>query len=186
MKGHRISPEELANVATHGFGLVASLAALPLFILLAMRDGDAWTVTGASVFGATLVGVYAASTIYHCTPAGPRREHWCRLDQAAVYLLIAGTYTPFTLGVLRGSMGRLLFAVIWCAAAIGVALRLRLRARRPWLENATYLTMGWLALLVIGPLLEHIGWTGVAWLVAGGVTYSLGVIFLCSRIRFGH
>src|SRR5258705_4303881 len=107
-----ITVEELANVATHGFGLVVSLAALPVFILIAARGGDTWAIIGVAVFGATLVGAYAASTVYHALPPGPRKETWLRLDQSAVYLLIAGTYTPFTLGALRGPWGWSLLVAI--------------------------------------------------------------------------
>src|SRR5262245_25488889 len=100
-----VAADEVANVATHGLGLVVSLAAFPLLVLLAAREGDAGIIVGVSIFAATLVGVYAASTIYHVMPVGPRKQFWKELDQTAVYLLIAGTYTPFTLGVLRGPWG---------------------------------------------------------------------------------
>jgi len=181
-----ITVEELANVATHGFGLVASVAALPVFILLAARGGDLWAIIGAGVFGATLIGAYAASTLYHVMPSGPHKDRWLRLDQSAVYLLIAGTYTPFTLGALRGPWGWSLFALVWLGALIGICMRVRLGARRPKLENLTYLAMGWLVVIAIDPLLARIGWAGVAWLFAGGVAYSLGVVFLSSGKRFGH
>jgi len=181
-----ITVEELANVATHGFGLVVSLAALPIFILLAARGGDLWTIIGVAVFGATLVGAYGASTVYHAMPSGPHKERWLRLDQSAVYLLIAGTYTPFTLGALRGPWGWSLFSLIWLGALIGIYARVGLRLHRPKLENLTYLAMGWLVLVAVDPLLKHIGWAGLGWLLAGGIAYSLGVVFLSSRARFGH
>jgi hemolysin III len=181
-----ITVEELANVATHGFGLVASLAALPAFILFAARGGDLWAIIGVAVFGVTLVGAYAASTVYHAMPSGPHKDRWLRLDQSAVFLLIAGTYTPFTLGALRGPWGWTLFCLIWLGALIGICARVRLRVRRPRIENSTYLVLGWLVVIAIDPLLERIGWGGLLWLLAGGVAYSIGVVFLSMRRRFAH
>ena len=181
-----ITVEELANVATHGFGLVASVAAFPVLILLAARSGDLWAIVGVTIFGAALVAAYAASTMYHAMPPGPRKERWLRADQSAVYLLIAGTYTPFTLGALRGPWGWGLLTTIWLAAFIGICMKCRWRVTTPTVENLTYLTMGWVVLIAIQPLLRHIGWAGLAWLLAGGLAYTVGVLFLSSRIRFGH
>ena len=180
--------EELFNVATHGFGLAASLAAVPLLIVLAARGGDAWTIAGVAVFGATLVAAYGASTMYHSCARGPRRDLWRRMDQAAVYLLIAGTYTPFSLGPLRGPLGWALLGVVWSAALLAAGIKLWRRTDCPRVETATYLAMGWLIVVVIEPLLQRIGWSGLAWLVAGGVTYTIGVGFLVcqSRMRWGH
>lgn len=181
-----ITVEEIANVATHGLGLVASLAALPVFILLAARGGDMWAIIGVAVFGATLVGAYAASTVYHVLPTGPHKEWWRQLDQSAVYLLIAGTYTPFTLVALRGPWGWWLFGLVWLGALVGIGMRLRLQVRKPKLENLTYLGMGWLVVVAIQPLLRTVGWAGLGWLLAGGVAYSVGIVFLSSNKRFGH
>lgn len=183
-----VTVEELANIATHGFGLLASLVAFPVLVLLAARAGDVGVVVGVSTFAATLVAAYAASTIYHSMPAGPRRVFWRRVDQAAVYLLIAGTYTPLALGVLRGPLGFALLAVVWAAAFVGIGAKLGLRTEAPTLETVTYLGMGWLVLVAIEPLLQRLGWTGFAWLLAGGLAYSVGTIFLVcqTRIRYGH
>lgn len=183
-----VTVEELANIATHGFGLLASLVAFPVLVLLAARAGDVGVVVGVSTFAATLVAAYAASTIYHSMPAGPRRVFWRRVDQAAVYLLIAGTYTPLALGVLRGPWGFALLAVVWAAAFVGIGAKLGLRTEAPTLETVTYLGMGWLVLVAIEPLLQRLGWTGFAWLLAGGLAYSVGTIFLVcqTRIRYGH
>lgn len=180
--------EELANVATHGLGLVASIAALPLFILLAARGGDTLAIVGVTIFGATLVAVYAASTLYHVVQPGPRKDHWRRLDQAAVYLLIAGTYTPFSLVALRGPLGWALLATIWLAALVGIAVKVGLRVESPRLENTAYLGMGWLIVVASGPLLERIGFAGLAWLLVGGIAYTVGaVVLMCqSRVRYGH
>lgn len=180
--------EEVANVATHGAGLVASIAVLPIFVLFAARGGDARSIIGVSIFGATLVAAYAASTLYHTFAHGPRKQLWRRLDQAAVYLLIAGTYTPFSLGVLRGPLGWTLLGVVWGAALVGIWVKVGLRIEAPTLETIIYLTMGWLIVLVIRPLLDRIGWAGFLWLLAGGVAYTIGTIFLVNqrRIRYGH
>jgi hemolysin III len=180
--------EEMANVATHGFGLVASIAALPVLIFMAARGGDAVTIVGVAIFGVTLVAAYASSTVYHALPAGPRKNRWRSLDQVAVYLLIAGTYTPFALGVLRGPWGWALLGTIWLAAAIGIALKIGWRVEAPRAENITYLAMGWLIIVAADPLLDRIGWGGLAWIFAGGIAYSVGTIFLVcqQRMRYGH
>jgi hemolysin III len=183
-----ITVEELANIATHGFGLVASLAAFPVLLALAVRRGDASVVVGVAIFAATLVGAYAASTIYHSMPPGPRRVFWRRMDQAAVYLLIAGTYTPLALGALRGAWGWTLLVIVWVAALVGIAVKVGLRKEAPTLETIIYLGMGWLALVAIQPLLQSLGWAGFSWLLAGGLAYTVGALFLVcqSRIRYGH
>jgi hemolysin III len=180
--------EELVNVATHGFGLVVSLAVFPIFVMLAAQGGDAAVVVGVTIFAITLVGAYAASTIYHAMPLGERKELWRRLDQAAVYLLIAGTYTPFALGALRGPWGWALLVTIWLAALVGIVVKVRRRVNAPTLENVTYLGMGWLVVVATKPLLASIGWVGFAWLIAGGLAYTVGTFFLInqSRLRFGH
>lgn len=183
-----ITLDELVNVATHGIGLIASLAAFPVLVVLAVRAGDAGAIVGVSIFAATLVAAYAASTIYHAMPAGPRRVFWRRVDQAAVYLLIAGTYTPLALGVLRGPWGWTLLAVVWAAAFVGIGAKVGMRTEAPRLETVTYLAMGWLVVVAIQPLVQRLGWTGFAWILAGGLAYSVGTIFLVcqNRIRFGH
>lgn len=183
-----VTVEEIANVATHGLGLAASLSAFPLFVLLAARAGDPGIIVGVTVFGLTLVSAYAASTIYHALPSGPRKDLWRSLDQSAVYLLIAGTYTPFALGALRGPWGWTLLVTIWLAALAGIVVKVGLRLHAPRLENATYLGMGWLVIVASEPLVRSIGWAGLGWLLAGGVAYTIGTVFLVrqTRIRFGH
>jgi hemolysin III len=167
---------------------VASLAALPVLVLLAARGGDPWVITGVSVFGITLVSAYAASTIYHVLPDGPRKSFWRSLDQSAVYLLIAGTYTPFALGVLRGPVGFTLLGFIWLAAVAGIIAKAGLGIHAPRAENFIYLGMGWLVLVVAEPLIASIGWAGLSWILGGGVAYTVGTVFLVcqSRVRFGH
>lgn len=180
--------EERFNVVTHAAGLVASLAALPLLVLLAAQKGDALAVIGVLVFGLSLVGVYAASTMYHRVPEGPSKDLWLRLDCAAVYLLIAGTYTPFTLGALRGPWGLSLLIIVWCGAALGIYTKVRFGRQHPTVTTFGYLALGWLAVLAVDPLVSAIGWEGFRWLVAGGLAYTVGVIFCIynHRVRYGH
>lgn len=179
--------EEIANAISHGIGFVASLAALPVLILLAVRRGDAWTIVGTSVFGASLVTLYAVSTVYHGLAPGRAKRIWRRIDHASVYLLIAGTYTPFALG-LRGAWGWSLFGVVWGMALIGVAVKLSLGPRFSTLSTIAYLVMGWMVLVAGAPLQRYVGWGGVAWLLAGGLAYTIGVVFfVCDqRMRGAH
>lgn len=180
--------EEVANTLSHGLGLVASIAALPVLVVLAVQRGDAWAIVGASIFGACLVSLYLTSTVYHALPVGRAKQMWRRLDHAAIYLLIAGTYTPFTLGALRGPWGWSLFGVVWGLATLGVAAKLFLGPRLPTLSTVIYLVLGWLVVIAIGPLFQRVGWGGLGWLLAGGLAYSAGVIFYVGdkRLRFGH
>lgn len=180
--------EEIVNVVTHGAGLVASVALLPVFVMLAARGGDMGIVIGVTIFALTLIGAYAASTMYHSRRPGPLRDMWRRLDQSAVYLLIAGTYTPFALGALRGPWGYTLLAIVWLGAIAGIVAKVKLRIDKAAMETAIYLTMGWMVTVAVRPLLVTIGWQGLAWIAAGGIAYTVGVIFLVNqrRLRYGH
>ena len=180
--------EELANALSHGVGLLLIvLVALPTLVVAALRRHDPWGLVGGSLFGLSLAVLYAASTLYHLLPAG-RAKGFCRLlDHAAIYGLIAGTYTPFALGALRGPLGATVLTVTWTLAALGIALKLKDGFRHPLLSTALYLLMGWLAVLIIHPLVVGIGWTGFGWLAAGGMFYSLGVIFyLWEQLSYSH
>ena len=183
--------EEVANAITHGLGLVGAAVAAPLLVGAAVRRGDALYVAGAAVFAATLLLMYLASTLYHACP-GDRRVAAKRklrtLDHAAIYLLIAGTYTPFLLGALRGPWGWGLLVAEWSLAALGVAAKLRFGFRWPRLSTAVYVGMGWLAVIAIKPLVAGLGLRGVAWLLAGGLCYTAGVAFYATdwRLRYGH
>ena len=179
--------EEAANALTHGVGLVASLVALPVLLVAAVARHDPWQVVGVAVFGTTLIALYAASTLYHAV-AHPRAKRRLRLaDHCAIYLLIAGTYTPFTLGVLRGAWGWSLLGVIWALAVSGVAFKMFGGLRFPRVSGVAYLLMGWTCLAAIGPIVARVPAQGVAWLVAGGLLYSLGMIFYASaRLRYAH
>lgn len=186
--------EEIANSVTHGLGLVGAATVAPLLVLGAVRRGDAWQVTGATVFAATLVFMYLTSTLYHACPPGPaecrvrRKHHFRTLDHVAIYLLIAGTYTPFLLGPMRGPWGWGMFAMEWTLAAIGVAAKVRYGFRWPRLSTAVYVGMGWLAVIAARPLLTHVGPAGFGWLLAGGLCYTAGVAFYATdwRLRYGH
>lgn len=179
--------EELANALSHGVGLMAAIAAVPILVVGAVRAGGPADVVGGSVFGATLVLLYLASTAYHATPHGIWKARLRRVDHASIYLLIAGTYTPFTLGVLGGGWGWALFGVVWGAAAIGVATKLVAGIRWPRVSTAMYLVMGWLVLIAIRPLMAAMPVEGLAWLVAGGIAYSAGVVFYASkRLPYAH
>lgn len=152
-----------------------------------MTGGTASDIVGSSVFAATLVLLYLTSTSYHAAPAGPLKRHLRRLDHAAIYLLIAGTYTPFTLGVLAGPWGWTLFGLVWGTAAFGVFYKLTAGVRYPRLSTALYLIMGWLIVIAIRPLVLEMPLPGVLWLVAGGLAYTAGVGFYASRrIPYGH
>ncbi len=186
--GRPLTPrEDLACSVSHGLGLIASLAALPLLVVRAVEHGDPWQVVGGAVFGAMLVLLYAASTIYHALPPSPRKGRWRVIDHAAIYLLIAGTYTPFTLGALRGPWGWGLLVSIWVLALGGIAFKSTLGFRFPKTSAAFYLVMGWLVVIAIEPLTTHVAPDGVLWLVAGGVSYSVGIIFYAwHKLRYAH
>jgi len=173
--------EELANSLSHGVGFLLALAATPILIVGAVNRGGVADVVGSSVFGGSMVLLYLSSTWYHAVPNGRFKERLHRLDHAAIYLLIAGTYTPFTLGVLDGAWGWTLFGIVWGAAAVGVYDKLISGIRRPRLSTALYLIMGWSVVIVIRPLVLSMDPPGLRWLVAGGLFYTVGVVFYRAR-----
>jgi hemolysin III len=178
--------EEIANSVSHGVGFLAAVALLPVLVIDALSDGAA-AVVGAAVFGATMALLYLTSTLYHAMAPSRAKRVFQILDHSAIYLLIAGTYTPFTLGVLRGAWGWTLFGVIWGLAAIGIFLKSVRGIRYPRLSTAVYLAMGWLVVVALKPLLINVPATGMFWLVAGGVAYTAGVIFYAAnRMRYAH
>ncbi len=188
--------EELANAISHGLGAAAALIALPVLIVHVAREGrDATSVFAFTLFGATLFLLYLASTLYHALPLGDggarqgRAKRLFRLfDHCAIYLLIAGTYTPFALGVFRESWGWPMFAVIWALAIAGVTLKTLGLANNPFVSASIYIGMGWCALFALDPLLVELPRAGLYWLIAGGVAYTLGVVpfALDERMRYGH
>ena len=179
--------EEIANAVTHGLGIVLAIAALVTMATVAARNGDSWHVASCSIFGVTLVLLYTASTLYHSIQAERLRPLLRALDHSAIFLLIAGTYTPFTLVTLRGPWGWSLFAVVWSIGITGIILRLLLRERLHWLFVTLYLAMGWVVVIAIQPLLERLETGGLALLAAGGVAYTGGIAFyLWDRLPYNH
>jgi hemolysin III len=178
--------EEIVNSITHGAGVVLSLVCGTLLIVLAALTGDAWKIVGVSLFVASLVLLYSASTLYHAVRRRALKVRLKLLDHAAIYVLIAGTYTPFLLDPLRGPWGWTLFAVIWCLAVAGIVFKLFYIDRFPRLSTAIYLAMGWLIVVAALPLLEHLQAGAIAWLVAGGVAYTAGTAFYHAQRRYMH
>ena len=179
--------EEIANAVTHGMGFVASLIGLPILVLAAMARGERLAVIGFSVFGATLLALYAASTLYHAVPHPTLKQKLRVMDHAAIYLLIAGTYTPFTLGVLRGTWGWTLFGIVWTLAAFGVLFKVIFGSGRfSTLSTAIYVAMGWVIILAIKPLMVGMDQAGLMLLIAGGLSYTCGVAFYVQKKAWAH
>jgi hemolysin III len=179
--------EEIANSVSHGVGLLAALVAAP-FLIVAASQLSAANLVGAIVFAVTMVLLYAASTLYHALPQGRAKRVFMKLDHGAIYLFIAGSYTPFALGALSGPWGWTLFGLVWSMAIMGVALKSFNRLTHPWLSTGLYLAMGWLVLIAAVPLVQNVPTMGIALLVAGGLAYTLGVIFfaLDNKVRYAH
>lgn len=180
--------EELANAVSHGLGLLLALASLPVVVEFAARHGSLVKLVGVSVFSATMILVYFASALYHALPPG-RAKRWCNtLDHVAIYLFIAGSYTPVALGRLPDGPGWTLLGLVWALAVIGALLKITRRLANPLLSTTLYVAMGWLTVFAAGPVLRDMPPGVLAWLLAGGLAYLVGVVFfvLDSRLRFGH
>ena len=181
--------EELANALTHGLGVLGSAAGGAVLITLCALWGDAWHVVGASIFVGSLVLLYSASTLYHSIPMAwtQARARLRVFDHCAIYVLIAGTYTPFTLVGLRGPWGWSLFAATWAMAAAGIVFKLFYTGRFNLVSTLLYIGMGWLVVIAIKPMMAALAPPTLAWLVAGGVAYTAGTIFyLSKRIPYAH
>jgi hemolysin III len=180
--------EEIANSVSHGVALLSAVIAVPFLILASARHGTAVNVVGASVFAGTMVLLYFASTLYHAIPHPRAKRLLKKLDHGAIYLLIAGTYTPFTLGVLGGPWGWTLFGLVWALAVVGVTLKAFDRISHPVWSTGLYIVMGWLVVVAAKPVLASIATPGLVLLAAGGLAYTLGVaVFtLDSRVRYAH
>ncbi|MFU8821110.1 MAG: PAQR family membrane homeostasis protein TrhA [Gammaproteobacteria bacterium] len=180
--------EELANTISHGIGLMAALAGIPFLVATAARHGDLLDTVGVIVFLASAVALYFSSSVYHGLRNGKAKRVFRVVEHSAIYLLIAGTYTPFMLGVLRGPWGWTLLGAVWTFAAIGVALKAFNKASHPILSTGLYLLMGWLIVLAAEPLMAGLSTPALLLLIAGGLSYTVGVIFfaLDSRLPFGH
>jgi hemolysin III len=179
--------EEIANSVSHGVGALAALAVAPFLIAGAAHRGGASAVVGASIFAATIVLLYLTSTLYHALPRVKAKQVFRVLDHGAIFLLIAGTYTPFTLGALRGAWGWTLLGLVWGIATLGVVLTSVGGFRHPRISTAAYVGMGWLVVIALRPLWLHVPVAGLLWLLAGGIAYTGGVAFYAARrLPYGH
>jgi len=180
--------EELANSISHGVGVIFSVIAAPILIVSAMQQGDVYSIVGSSVFATSMIILYLSSTLYHALPKKRAKGAFQIVDHIAIFLFIAGTYTPFALGVLRGTWGWALFGAVWSIALAGIMLKLIFGIKYPKISTAIYLGMGWLAITAIKPLIDSVLPWGLFWIIAGGVTYTIGVIFfvLDTRLPYAH
>jgi hemolysin III len=180
--------EELVNSLSHGVGLIGAITGAPFLIIHATQYGDSKFIVGACIFSLTTILLYLASTLYHIIPIGKIKRIFNVIDHSVIFLLIAGTYTPFTLGVLNGAWGWTLFGIVWGLAIIGVTLKVLNKASHPILSNGLYLGMGWVIVIAIEPLIARMPTSGLLWLLAGGLFYTVGIIFYItdSRIKYGH
>ncbi len=179
--------EEIANSVSHGVGALAAAVAAPFLVVSAFRRGDGLGIVGAGVFAATMLVLYLMSTLYHAMTGSRAKRVFQILDHCAIFLLIAGTYTPFTLGALRGAWGWTLLGLVWGIAIAGIALKVVCGVRYPVLSIALYLGMGWLIVIAAKPLWTHLPIPGLLWLAVGGLAYTAGVGFLAAeRVRYAH
>lgn len=179
--------EEIANSVSHGVALLATLGAAPLLVVEAGRRGHARAIVGAAVFLTSAALLYTASTLYHALAQNRAKKVFKVLDHSAIFLLIAGTYTPFTLGVLYGPWGFWLLGIVWALAVVGVLLKATGRGSHPVLSSGLYIGMGWLIVVAARPLLRGVPLSGILWLLAGGLAYTAGVAFYSAeRLRYSH
>jgi hemolysin III len=179
--------EEIANSLSHGIGLALAIIATPILIIAASRSGTAWNIAGVTVFAASMITLYFASTLYHALRHERAKRFFRMLDHGAIFLLIAGTYTPFTLGILRGPWGWTLFGLVWGLAIVGLTIKAVFGARYGWLSVVLYLTMGWLVVIAAPEVLHRVPFSGLAWIIAGGIAYTGGVGFYAAhRVRYAH
>ena len=169
--------EELANTLTHGFGLVLSLFGFVLLVYLAKIYGDFWHIFSCLIYGLSLIALYTASTLYHSVTSPKAKERLQLIDHCGIYLLIAGTYTPFTLIALRGNFGSSLFAFVWIFALIGICLKIFFHNRIRAASVISYLVMGWIGIIAVQPIYQNLGAAPLFLVVIGGLAYTLGTIF---------
>ncbi|MCF6347476.1 MAG: hemolysin III family protein [Flavobacteriaceae bacterium] len=181
------STEEKINVITHAIGLVLSIVALVLLIIHASNNGSARHIVSFTIFGASLIVLYSASTLYHYSKSPNLRHKLNILDHASIYILIAGTYTPFTLVTLKGWLGWTIFGITWGIAILGVVLKLFYTGRFDKISTIAYVAMGWIIIFAIKPLIENLPLNGLYWLLAGGISYTVGaVLYSIPKIKYNH
>lgn len=179
--------EEIANSVSHGVGLAGALVAFPLLVIAASQRGDVTGIVSVSVFATTMVLLYLASTLFHALPEGRAKRVFQVLDHSAIFLMIAGTYTPFTLGVLRGAWGWALFGIVWSIAVVGIILKALGGVRYTTISTWAYLAMGWVVVIAAERVWTLMPAWGLFWLVAGGLAYTAGAVFFAlERIRYFH
>ncbi|MEK6335285.1 MAG: hemolysin III family protein [Acidobacteriota bacterium] len=179
--------EEVANSLSHGIGLLLAIIATPILIIAASRYGTVWNVVGMAVFAASMIALYFSSTLYHALRNEKAKRFFRLLDHGAIFLLIAGTYTPFTLGVMRGPWGWTLFGLIWGLAIVGLTMKAIFGTRYGFLSVVLYLTMGWLVVIAAPEVIQKVPLSGLAWIIAGGIAYTSGVAFYAAhRVRYAH
>jgi hemolysin III len=179
--------EERINISSHAFGLLLSIAALALLVSHATASGDVWHIVSFSIFGSSLIILFAASTIYHSARDADLRARLRVVDHASIYVLIAGTYTPFTLVTLNGSVGWTIFAITWGMAFSGIVLKLFFTGRYQLISTLMYVFMGWIIVFAISPLIDNLHPDGLSWLVAGGIAYTVGaILYGIKKIKFNH
>ena len=185
---HQTRAEEAANSLSHGLALIVGVIGTPFLVHRAYVTGDAFFVVGASLFAASIIFMYLSSTLYHCLPVGKVKHAFRVLEHCAIFVLIAGTYTPLLLGVLNGAWGWSLFGVIWALALMGVLLKIFAQHLPMAFSTGLYLLMGWVIVIAIKPLLATMPMDGIYWLVAGGLCYTLGVLFFIfdDHLPFAH
>ncbi|MCM2301904.1 MAG: hemolysin III family protein [Flavobacteriaceae bacterium] len=179
--------EEKINVITHAVGIVISIAALVLLVMFASFYGNVWHIVSFSIYGASLIALYTASTIYHSIQDPKWRYRFNIVDHSAIYILIAGTYTPFALVTLNGTVGWVLFGVTWGIAAIGIIFKIFFTGRFDIISTIAYVAMGWIVIFAINPLMDNLPINGIFWLFLGGIFYTIGaIIYAIKRIKFNH
>ena len=179
--------EENINIISHAIGFILSIVALVLLVMHASLDGDVWHIVSFSIFGSSLIILYAASTFYHSTKKAALRNRLKIFDHASIYVLIAGTYTPFTLVTLKGPIGWVIFGTSWGLALTGIILKLFFTGRYNLASTIMYVLMGWIIVFALKPLINNLPVEGLRWLVAGGIAYTAGaILYSIKKIKFNH